>query len=548
MRCKAVITILSLFMYISIFPHSIDAKGSHETGAVTFFYEASTEQDYATVRLIEANLSGLFDEVIIQSFEEAEEVPIQSNVVVGYTRNADTAEHVVLQQILANYNGPVIALGQFFKVAPQLPDWESKNYIPVHTIANMTLHKVYMQRHVKIDTSSQVLQYAKGYNEEVPLIVQHNEHRALLLEHYTQLEAQILMNGLFALYSEKYEDFSHPSYIVVENINPLTDTEKLTEVANEFIDRNIPLVLSVSSIYINDESNTRAALSDSVPLVRLLAELQRQGAIIIVNDYIDYGINANNDVEIADDTEQAFADFDQVSGRTVSQLNGQHASSIGKNNFSTAIQILVQKDLFPAAFYSQNDRLLQADYLEMAEYTSTFFGELSLSDDASIEKQGPLFISEPILLNRQKLFPITLSAPQYNYDDPLLAMKIEIDRIIQVDNAVLSTTFSIYDELSTLSAIFSTFENVPNMQWYDFQQEPFHIQTDKFQIENEEGIYKVQSSWTIIHELKWRFHDRPMEIILWVLVFLPIAFVILFTVNIFFLRLRYRKNLFEERT
>lgn len=547
MRCKAVITILSLFMFISIFQQSIDAKGSHETGAVTFLYEANTEQEYATVRLIEANLSGLFNEVIIQSFEEAEEGPIQSNVVVGYTRNADTSEHAVLQQILANYNGPVIALGQFFKVAPQFPDWESKNYIPVHTIATMTLHKLYMLRHVQIDTSSQVLQYAKGYNEEVPLIVQHNEHRALFLEHYTQLEAQILMNELFAYYSEKYEDSSHPSYIVVEHINPLTDTEKLTEVATEFIDRNIPLVLSVSSIYINDESNTRAALSDSVPLVRLLAELQRQGAIIIVNDYIDYGINANNEVEIADDTEQAFADLDKVSGQTAS-LTGQHASLIGKNNFSTAIQILVQKDLFPAAFYSQNDRLLQADYLEMADYTSTFFGELSLSDDPSIEKQGPLFISEPILLNRQKLFPITLSAPQYNYDDPLLAMKIEIDRIIQVDNAVLSTTFSMYDELSTLSAILSTFENVPNMQWYDFQHEPFHIQTDKFQIENEEGIYKVQSSWTTIDELKWRFRDRPLEIILWVLVFLPIAFVILFTGNIFFLRLRYRKNLFEERT
>lgn len=547
MRCKAVITILSLFMFISIFQQSIDAKGSHETGAVTFLYEANTEQEYATVRLIEANLSGLFDEVIIQSFEEAEEGPIQSNIVVGYTRNADTSEHAVLQQILANYNGPVIALGQFFKVAPQFPDWESKNYIPVHTIATMTLHKLYMLRHVQIDTSSQVLQYAKGYNEEVPLIVQHNEHRALFLEHYTQLEAQISMNELFAYYSEKYEDSSHPSYIVVEHINPLTDTEKLTEVATEFIDRNIPLVLSVSSIYINDESNTRAALSDSVPLVRLLAELQRQGAIIIVNDYIDYGINANNEVEIADDTEQAFADLDKVSGQTAS-LTGQHASLIGKNNFSTAIQILVQKDLFPAAFYSQNDRLLQADYLEMADYTSTFFGELSLSDDPSIEKQGPLFISEPILLNRQKLFPITLSAPQYNYDDPLLAMKIEIDRIIQVDNAVLSTTFSMYDELSTLSAILSTFENVPNMQWYDFQHEPFHIQTDKFQIENEEGIYKVQSSWTTIDELKWRFRDRPLEIILWVLVFLPIAFVILFTGNIFFLRLRYRKNLFEERT
>lgn len=547
MRCKAVITILSLFMFISIFQQSIDAKGSHETGAVTFLYEANTEQEYATVRLIEANLSGLFNEVIIQSFEEAEEGPIQSNVVVGYTRNADTSEHAVLQQILAKYNGPVIALGQFFKVAPQFPDWESKNYIPVHTIATMTLHKLYMLRHVQIDTSSQVLQYAKGYNEEVPLIVQHNEHRALFLEHYTQLEAQILMNELFAYYSEKYEDSSHPSYIVVEHINPLTDTEKLTEVATEFIDRNIPLVLSVSSIYINDESNTRAALSDSVPLVRLLAELQRQGAIIIVNDYIDYGINANNEVEIADDTEQAFADLDKVSGQTAS-LTGQHASLIGKNNFSTAIQILVQKDLFPAAFYSQNDRLLQADYLEMADYTSTFFGELSLSDDPSIEKQGPLFISEPILLNRQKLFPITLSAPQYNYDDPLLAMKIEIDRIIQVDNAVLSTTFSMYDELSTLSAILSTFENVPNMQWYDFQHEPFHIQTDKFQIENEEGIYKVQSSWTTIDELKWRFRDRPLEIILWVLVFLPIAFVILFTGNIFFLRLRYRKNLFEERT
>lgn len=539
-------------MYISMFPHNIDAKSSNETGLVTFLYEANTEEEYATVRLIEANLSGLFDEVMMQSFEEVNDRPIESDLVVGYVGTVGTSENLVLQQKLVNYDGPVIALGQFFKVAPQFPKWESQGYIPVHTIATMTLPELYMLPHVKNDTKSQVLQYAEGYNEEVPLIVQHNEHRALFLEHYTQLEAQILMNNLFDLYSKKYEGFSHPSYIIVEDINPLTNIEKLAEVANEFTARNIPLILNVSSIYINNESSLSTTLADSEPLVQLLVELQGQGAIIIVNDYIDYGSNEKQGEAIAVNTEQVLADLDSLPGQTTSQMYGQSneglTSSLKKSDFSTAIQILVQEEIFPAGFYSKNERLLQVNYLEIANKTATFFGKLSLSDDPSIEKKSPLFISKPLLLNRQKLFPVTLSAPQYNYDDPLLLMKNDIDRIMQVDKAVLSTTFSMYDELPILSAMLSTFGNVPDMYWYDFQQEPFHIQTDKFQVENVEGVYKVISSWTTIDELKWRFRDRPLEIILWVLVFLPIAFVVLFIINIFFLRLRYRKNLFEERT
>lgn len=489
-------------------------------------------------------MSGLFDEVIMQTFEEAY-VPIQTDLVVGFVQNVETLDYALLKQNLKNYNGPVIALGQFYKVAPQFPDWESKNYLPVHTIANLTLNSLTMLHHVQVDKNSQVLNYAIGYNEEIPLIVQHNEHRALFLEHYTQLDAQIIMNNLFTLYSGKYENSKHPSYIIVEHINPLTDIEKLTEVANELINRNIPILLSISSIYTNNELKTSATLSDSDPLVRLLIELQRQGAIIIVNDYIDYDIDAMN---YGVNTEQAFTVFNRNPGQSTSQLNEQQTRLNGKENFSTAIQILVQKNLLPSAFYNQNGRLFQADYLEMADYTSTFFGKLSLAGDASGENQGPLFISNPNLLNRQKLFPITLSPPQDQYDNPLLTMKNEIERVMQVDNAVLSTTFSMYDELSTLSAILSTIENVPNMYWYDFQQEPFLIHTDKFQVENMEGIYKVQSSWTTIDELKWRFRDRPLEIVLWVLVFLPIGFVVLFTGNIFFLRLRYRKNLFEERT
>ncbi|MEK3766285.1 DUF2334 domain-containing protein [Solibacillus sp. FSL K6-4121] len=517
MRCKVLVFMSSLVLILSIMAVPVDAF-NFEYSSVTFLYEANTEQEFTMVRYIEANLTGHFDEVIMYSFDEIANKKIQSDILVGYKGSTDLAGNSSIINKLEAFAGPVIALGQFYKVAPQFPNWINKENIPIHTLATMPMKNLRLLSNVQIDPQSQILKYAKGYNEIVPLLVKYKEHQSLFLEQYNHLEAQILLNELIASVSNPNAYNEHPSFIIIEHINPLTNVDKLAEVANVLTERRVPILLNVSPNYYDEKTSTSASLIDAKPLVSLLRELQQQGAVIITSNSIDYE-------EDGTDSERIFYD-----------------------NFETAVQVLINEELIPSAIYNDQSNIPLAHYIEMSQKTSTFFGKLSLSDDNSIDTQAPLVISNPSLLNRQKLFPITLSSPQYNYEDPLLILKNEVDHLELVNNTVLSTTFSMYDGISVLSDIITTLENVPEMYWYDFNREAFHIKTNKFEVNNVDGDYRVESEWTIIDELKWRFKERPLEMVLWVLVFLPVAFVLLFTINIFLLRLRYRKNLFEERT
>ena len=524
MRCKWLIC--GVVLVSILFSPVVNAENSNAR-SVTLIYEAANDQQLKDVQLIEANLSAFFERVELIPLTEISDIAFTTDVIVGYSQEELPATFPVLTKHLLHYEGNILALGQFYQYLPQELVKPALNEVAVHSIDELALSKLITVKQVSVIDGSKILAKASGFNEEIPLIVQRGNQIAYIATDFQVFEIQILLNSLLnSLYPGNQ---GHPAYIVIENINPLTDVKKLEKVVAELSKNWIPVILSVAPIYVMSETGESATLSQAKELVELLQQLQKQGAQIIVDSHLEEVTPTASEQHLQPE-----------------KTEGQDTNSV--SNFATAVQLFIQENIYPSSVYTEKYGALQESYDQIAKHTSSFIGKLPLSAANMDEEVTPFFISKPQLLGGQTFYPLTLGDLQFQYQDQFIMLKKQIEQLKQVDGAVLSTSFSMYEEVAQLSNLIELFEKVPSLYWYDFNKDSFSIQTEKFSLTQKAGAFEVESNWTWQDELKWTFRDRPLEIVLWLLIVLPIVFVAIFTLNIFIMRMRYRKNLFEERS
>jgi uncharacterized protein YdaL len=333
------------------------------------------------------------------------------------------------------------------------------------------------------------------------------------------------------------------------------------------LDKGIPVYLVIIPVYINPETGKKVTLDDAPDLKKVLEQLVSRGAYVISHGYThtyhstetgegfefwDSVMNQPITALAADESVAKIKSRDEFSSleeygkylRSLQQIESQYT----KNKLENSIHSLTNWGLPPTAFEAPHYAMSSNGYRVASQYFSAIFGQMQVSDTDWKVMTAPLFISSPAILNGMTLYPETIGYVNPDSLDPIGEVEEVLDEVAEVPGAVIGGIYHPYLGMEYLEEFVSLFEKVPNLQWIELDQYPHSVQTDYVQISMPgDGRILVKEEFPWQTKITNYFKDNPVEALLWVIVAVTGIFLSIFIVYIFFLRIRYRKQLFEER-
>ncbi|MGE7023830.1 DUF2334 domain-containing protein [Solibacillus cecembensis] len=559
MRCKFIVFV-TLLLAVSI-STSVDAQLQNlDERRVLIVYTNQDDIAMANVQMIQATMSGLFEQVDSVHVDRLEKVHLdEANIVVAYAKTDGEISSRAID-LLSNYSKELLGIGEFAKVLPQFDEWEFIGDISVRYIDNQPLKYDIVVNHIQIDGKTEVLLEGMQYEKSFPLIMKNERISYINFTDFFVEERYIFSYYLYDLFQiEKPE--SHLAYIRLEDISPVTDPELLQQAGDYLLNRGIPVYLAVIPVYVDNETGKTTMLSDIPELQAVLDDLVERGAYIIANGYTHTG--------------EGFEFWDFVLNQPITTMNPQDKpTSLKKmNQFSSedayakylepyqaietqyinekltaSIHSLVELGYSPIAFKVPRYTMSENGYHIVSNYFSSVFGQLQLSDTDWGAMNSPLFMSRPTRLNGMVLYPETVGFVDPSESDPIAVIEEKIAKVVKVPGSMLGGLYHPYLGIDYLKEMVALFDAVPNLKWLDVKDTDLVVKTNKVSVTVENGEVMTHSSLSYKDDLRVMAKERPLEIVLWLIVLLTTIFVSIFILNIFLLRIRYRKRLFEERS
>ncbi|MFJ7952114.1 DUF2334 domain-containing protein [Lysinibacillus sp. NPDC096418] len=564
MRCKFILLFTVLFT--ATFSMNVDANMQNlDERRVLIVYTNQDENAIANVHLIQATMSGLFQQTEFIHVEQLKQSDLnEADIVVVYAKTDEKVPDLAIK-MLSNYPKELVVIGEFAEFLEQFNDWTFLNYISIRFIENQQLKYKKVIREIQVDNQTDVLLEGMQYDKTYPLIMKKGNVSYINLTNLYGEERFIFTTFLYDLLEiEKPE--VHYAYIRLEDISPVTDPKLLQQAGDYLLDHGIPVYLAVIPVYVNNETGKTMMIRDIPELKAVIDNLVERGAYIIAHGYTHtYRYT---------ETGEGFEFWDSVLNQpitTVSPLDEptllekvyQFSSKEAydaylapykaieteylNDKLTRSIHSLIELGYSPIAFEAPHYTMSTNGYKIASSYFSSIFGQIQLSDTNWEVMTSPLLMSRPTLLNGMMLYPETVGYVDPLLDDPISEIEKNIARVIDVPGSMIGGFYHPYLGIDYLKEMVALYEAVPNLKWLDVKNAPLVVNTDKVSVTTENGEVITQSTLSYKDDLRAMAKERPLEIVLWLIVGLTSIFVGIFMLNIFLLRLRYRKRLFEER-
>ncbi|MEG0472686.1 MAG: DUF2334 domain-containing protein [Solibacillus sp.] len=565
MRCKILMFVIVLF----VVPFSTNVNANMQNldeRRVLIVYANQDEIAMANVHMIQATMSGLFEQVDFIHVEQLEQAHLdEAHIVVAYAKTDGKVSDQAID-LFSNYSKELLVIGEFAKFLPQFDEWKFVGEVSVRSIDNQLLNFEKVVREIQIDEKTEVLLEGMQYEKAYPIVMKKGQVSYINLTNLLGEELYIFSYFLFDLLQiEKPE--THDAYIRLEDISPVTNPELLQQAGDYLLDRGIPVYLAVIPVYINNETGNMMVLRDMPKLRAVIDNLVERGAYIIAHGYTHtYRYT---------ETGEGFEFWDSELNQPITTLNPQDETTPLKKEhqfsskdaynaylapyqaietryvnekLTSSIHSLIELGYSPIAFEAPHSTMSANGYHVASNYFSSVFGQIQLTDNNWGVMNSPLFISRPTRFNGMVLYPETVGFVDSSVSDPISDIEENIAQVAKVPGSMISGFYHPYLGIDYLKEMVALFEAVPNLQWLDIKNTPIAVRTDKVSVTVENGEIMTHSSLSYKDDLRVIAKERPLEIVLWLIVLLTTIFVGIFTLNIFLLRIRYRKRLFEERS
>ena len=272
------------------------------------------------------------------------------------------------------------------------------------------------------------------------------------------------------------------AFLRLEDIHPRVDSDNLMKIARFLEQRNIPYSVAVTPIFVNPSTNEEFHLSENVDLVKALTYMQEHGASIILHGYTD-----QFDMS---ETGTGFEFWNKEKNTPVYQNSNQELAYI-EGRVNKGIQTLVDNGLYPLAFEAPHYALSQNGYKVIADYFSTYIGQVQLTDeDWQVMTESPN-ITYPTFLDGMMLLPETIRYVRYNDPLSIEEMKQSIEHTSVVRDGVISAFYHPFLGLDDLVKLVDEIETIQNIEWLDLKELDNSVQTDAIRISTKNGVINV---------------------------------------------------------
>ncbi|GKV66525.1 MULTISPECIES: DUF2334 domain-containing protein [unclassified Sporosarcina] len=565
MNYKYLAQILIVFSVAILSPILTAAKGEIEKNQMALIYMTADDELNEHIHFIEATLAGFSESIDLYSVNDVKPNSLkQYDQLIFIGDEEGVLPESALKEMEA-FAGQLLAFGWNADQLAQFTGWEFLREETIRSVDGNALKEIKSVIHVVPPKESEVLSKGATLDRELPLIVKKKNVSYVATSAFGTEEKFALSRSLYSLLDVP-PPVSHPSYIRLEDISPISDPKLVSETGNYLADRNIPFFMAIIPVYVNSETGEQIPLSSNKELVNVLIDLQARGGMVIAHGYThSYRF---------DETGEGFEFWDvQLNQPITTERNDELPLPIrARNAFSSdmdyqsyqneilqietnyiqykhtkSIEDLTNIGLYPVAFEAPHYTMSSNGYKVTSDYFSSIFGQIQLSDVNWSVMDAPLFISKPAILSGMTLYPETIGYIDPALPDPFQEMEASIAKLQTVPGSVIGGFYHPYLGMEYLVEVIQLIESVPNMKWLDFSKTAQTITSDRITIlQNAEGI-EVQSTITEVGQFFEKAREDIVQSVLWLIVVVVVGFVATFFTYVVILRFRLKKRLFKER-
>lgn len=207
---------------------------------------------------------------------------IKSSDVIAFISN----EELVLDaKIWAEINASKaikIVVGDIIPQLTQMTDWQRAGEVEVYKLAGKTLDQPFLTRQLTAP-QSEVIASASSYSKEVPAVIQKEGFLYLApvaLQQKTHLVAKQAIQKIL----DHQNVIAQSSLLLITNVDYNTNVERLQKIIDALRQENIPITLQIKTTIKDNKNNRIFKLRDNKPLVKLLRQVQQDGAKFVMKN------------------------------------------------------------------------------------------------------------------------------------------------------------------------------------------------------------------------------------------------------------------------
>ncbi|MFD1172681.1 DUF2334 domain-containing protein [Oceanobacillus picturae] len=361
---------------------------------------------------------------------------------------------------------------------------------------NQSEYDVEQQEFVMVQDDQNVNILVEAVNEQgtVPLFTQKGRAWYYASANLFSSSSNILSEVLHEVFEVDHQD-SRQAYLRLEDIHPGVDAKKLERIGEFLKEENIPYLASISPVYINPETEEIYTLSDTPDVVKVLQGMQENGASFVLHGYADqYG---------EEETGSGFEFWDKEANKPLEEhkktaYSGtesfiKHATL--REKLEAGIQELVDYKLLPIAFEAPHYAMSQQGYETIAEYFSTYVGQVQLSDkDWRMMTEAPVQ-TKPKFLHGMTLLPETIRYVRYDEPDSITEMQEKMEDMQIVRDGVIGGFYHPFMGIEQLKKLVQEMQDIPGVTWLDVKEGNHSVHMEDYTIQtDQQGVKLIPAS------------------------------------------------------
>ncbi|WP_214700009.1 DUF2334 domain-containing protein [Exiguobacterium sp. s57] len=417
-----------------------------------------------------------------------------------------------------------------------------------------------------VDDPASIVHASSMHNDKKQaVIVQTDEHFYSGIHNLLNRSSLLVADSLFDFFQVESSN-EHLGYLRLEDINPSTDPKLLEEVGNYLLDRDVPILLAVITVYAEPGSEQLVHYTDRPELLDVIQSLEKRGASVISHGYthqyrssetgegFEFWDVENNQPVLVPSNEtppllkkrEAFSNNRDYTEYVATLLEGETAYMQSK--LTNSIHKLVSLDLKPLGFEAPHYTMSHSGYALTSNYFSNIFGQVQFSNTNWEVMGSTPYIAKPSLLHGMTLYPETIGYVRTDLPRPVNEMRRARDELMIVRDSMIGGFYHPYLGTEHLSDLVNMMESTPGFRWLDLREQNEWVRTENVSITATNGELTLQDDRSrVISQLSLYAPTSFLERALLVLALITFVAVLTFLLYTLYLRGQRKKRLFKER-
>ncbi|MFD1927813.1 DUF2334 domain-containing protein [Sporosarcina siberiensis] len=534
-----------IFLMCFSFPILTDAKNETEPKVLVMFTSKSGEIDENTLT-VDMIVGHFTTDITIKNSQDVKKSDLVGVTHLIYYGQVAKKEMASFHHLFEGYSGHFIAigynserLGERFSFVNTLHEvkvdriFETKN-----KDKELTITPEYVID-IEIVKESDVLVQGKmsSQGKSTPVVVKNDKNLFIAFDELSFPKYSIIGEVLHESFQSNHEK-SHPAYIRLEDIHPLVNPIKMEEITDILIQKKIPFMMAVIPVYTNPETGKEYHFSDSPKLLKVLKNAQENGGSIVLHGYthqyresetgegfefwdVDNNtpIYAEANEEFVLKKESEFATIDEYEKYT-EELVAFESNYIRKR-VTRGIQELTNYGLYPLAFEAPHYTMSQNGYNVLAEFFSTYVGQVQLSDkDWEVMGSAP-YATNPSFLKGMHLLPETMGYIRPNDPQAVEKMLSQAEIYQYTRDGILGAFYHPYLGVNRFKDMLIEMEKLPDISWIDLKKMDVWVKVENVEISTVYGqvVTKVSRGGLLMSSMDFpAYHlQRITDKVVWIM-------------------------------